>query len=172
MRLLGGPDEKNRKTVRLRKRTKKKNTNEDKQKSTAGYHSWDKQEDSTQKSKHTAGLPREKGNGGGAISRRLLVLPARPARQQLHPHNLLLSTTFSRKTASHYPEQGVCADGQKPSLPERWRPGATPSAAGPCLRGLNSPISHCGFYCWWLTGLNKIPLKVRVISFKAINKKL
>lgn len=39
---------------------------------------------------------------------------SQPACRQLHPSNLLLSTTFSRKTASHYPEQGVHADGQTP----------------------------------------------------------
>lgn len=100
--------------MRKQRQKEKKVTETD---SAAARRSCGEQADSTYQSKHTAGLPWEEANGGGATSLSLLAPShhaSQPACRQLHPSNLLLSTTFSRKTASHYPEQGVCADGQTP----------------------------------------------------------
>lgn len=93
--------------------------------SCAEHHSCGEQADSAQQSKHTAGFPER---------RRALEMhqPPGPHHQscwQMHPSNLLLSTTFNRKTASHYPGQGVC-----------WFPGVTPSASGRYPQGLYSQV--------------------------------
>lgn len=93
--------------------------------SCAEHHSCGEQADSAQQSKHTAGFPER---------RRALEIhqPPGPHHQscwQMHPSNLLLSTTFNRKTASHYPGQGVC-----------WFPGVTPSASGRYPQGLYSQV--------------------------------
>ncbi|KAK5857246.1 hypothetical protein PBY51_010503 [Eleginops maclovinus] len=75
----------------------------------AVQHSCGKQADSAQQSKHTAGLEVPPPSASWSPHH-----ASQPVCRQLRPSHLLLSTTFSRKTASHYPEPGVRADGQTP----------------------------------------------------------
>lgn len=140
----GGRTEK--RTVRKQRQKEKRVTEAD---SAAEHRSCGEQADATYQSKHTAGLPWEEANSGGATSLSLLAPShhaSQPACRQLHPSNLLLSTTFSRKTASHYPEQGVCADGQTPDQSAGF-PVRHPLLLDPAYRG-STPRSvwHLNFH--------------------------